>query len=49
MAELFRYRDIVFGRPMADVEVERPDLPDTLADAYAAGLPVLRFLATLRD
>jgi len=49
MAELFRYRDIVFGRPMADTEVERPDLPDTLADAYQAGMPVLRFLATLRD
>jgi uncharacterized protein (TIGR02453 family) len=49
MADLFRYRDIVFGRPMADTEVESPDLPDTLAEAYAAGLPVLRFLATLRD
>jgi uncharacterized protein (DUF2461 family) len=49
MADLFRYRDIVFGRRMADAEVENPSLPDTLADAYEAGLPVLRFLATLRD
>ena len=49
MADLFRYRDIVFGRPLADAEVESPSLPDTLADAYEAGLPVLRFLATLRD
>lgn len=48
MADLFRYRDIVFGRRLADAEVESPDLPDILADAYEAGLPVLRFLATLR-
>ena len=50
MADLFRYRDIVFGRPMADAEVERPDLPDTLADAYAgrdAGLALPRHAARL--
>ncbi len=49
MADLFRYRDIVFGRRLADDEVQSPDLPDILAEAYLAGLPVLRFLATLRD
>ena len=49
MAEMFRYKDIVFGRRLADAEIRSPDLPDILADAYAAALPVFRFLATLRD
>jgi len=49
MAELLRWKDIVFGRRLSDAEVGSPDLPDQLADAYAAALPVFRFLATLRD
>ena len=48
MADLFRYKDVVFGRPLSDAEVCSPDLPDILADAYAAGLPVFRFLSTIR-
>ncbi len=47
-ADLLKSRDIVFGRRLADDEVLSPDLPDTLADAYAAAMPVFRFLATLR-
>jgi uncharacterized protein (TIGR02453 family) len=47
MADMFRFKDIVFGRQMSDAEIRSPDLPDILADAYAAALPVLRFLATL--
>ena len=42
MADLFRYKDVVFGRRLSDDEVCSPDLPDILADAYAAahaGLP----------
>jgi hypothetical protein len=49
MAELFRYKDVVLGRNLADQEVLSPDLPDTLADAFAAAMPVFAFLATLRD
>ena len=49
MADLFRYKDIVFGRNLSDDEIRSPELPDILADAYAAALPVFRFLATLRD
>jgi uncharacterized protein (TIGR02453 family) len=48
MADLFRYKDVVFGRRLADDEVLSPALPDTLADAFAAGMPVFRLLATIR-
>lgn len=48
MADMFRFKDIVFGRPLTDDEVYSPALPDIVADSYAAALPVLRFLATLR-
>ena len=48
MAELFRYKDVVFGRRLSDAEVFSPSLPDTIADAFAAGMPVFRFLATVR-
>ena len=47
MADYFRWKDIVFGRRLADDEVLSPKLPDTLADGYAAALPVFRFLSTL--
>ena len=48
MADLLRYKDVVFGRHLSDAEVLSPSLPDTLADAYAAGMPVFRFLDTIR-
>ena len=48
MVDLFRWKDVIFGRQLADAEVCASDLPDRLADAYAAALPVFRFLATLR-
>ncbi len=47
MADLLRYKDVVFGRRLSDDEVLSPSLPDTLADAFAAGMPVFRFLATI--
>jgi uncharacterized protein (DUF2461 family) len=48
MADMFRWKDVVFGRRLSDAEVCSPDLPDVLADGYATALPVFRFLATLR-
>jgi uncharacterized protein (DUF2461 family) len=48
-ADWFRWKDIVFGRPLTDDEVADPGLPELLADGYAAALPVFRFLATLRS
>jgi uncharacterized protein (TIGR02453 family) len=46
-AELLRMRDVVFGRRLSDAEVLSPSLPDTIADAFAAAMPVLRMLAEL--
>jgi uncharacterized protein (TIGR02453 family) len=47
MAHMFRWKDVIFGKRLSDAQVLSAKLPDTLADAYAAALPVLRFLATL--
>jgi uncharacterized protein (TIGR02453 family) len=47
MADLFRYKDIVFGRYLVDDEVYAPDLPDHLADAYGKATPVFRLLSSL--
>jgi uncharacterized protein (TIGR02453 family) len=47
MADLLRYKDIVFGRRLSDDEVYSPDLPDILAGAYATATPVFRFLSRL--
>ena len=47
LADLLRWKDVIFGRRLSDREVLSPNLPDTLADGYAAAMPVLRFLATL--
>jgi uncharacterized protein (TIGR02453 family) len=47
MADLFRYKDIVFGRRLSDDEVYSPDLPDILARAYSTATPVFRFLSGL--
>ena len=47
LARLFLWKDVVFGRPLSDDEVLSPDLPDRLAEGYAAAAPVFRFLASL--
>jgi uncharacterized protein (TIGR02453 family) len=47
MARMFLWKDVVFGRRLSDDEVLSPDLPDRLAEGYAAAGPVFRFLATL--
>ena len=49
MADLLRYKDVVFGRRLSDDEVYSPELPDILADAYATATPVFRFLVTSLD
>ena len=46
-ADLLRLKEVVFGRRLEPDEAYRPDLPDRLADTYAAGRPVLRLLASL--
>ena len=47
LADMFRYKDVVFGRQLSDDEIRSPDLPDILADGYAAAVPVFGFLSTL--
>jgi uncharacterized protein (TIGR02453 family) len=47
MAEMFRYKDVIFGHQLSDDEIRSPGLPDILADAYGAAVPVFRFLSTL--
>jgi uncharacterized protein (TIGR02453 family) len=47
LAHMFRWKDVVFGRRLADEEVFSPDLPDRLAEGYAAATPVFRFLEGL--
>jgi uncharacterized protein (DUF2461 family) len=47
LADLLRWKDVIFGRRLSDREVLSRDLPDTLADGYAAAAPVFRFLAGL--
>jgi uncharacterized protein (TIGR02453 family) len=46
-AELLKLKDVTFGRPLSDDEVLSPDLPDLLADTFAAAVPLLRLLARL--
>ena len=45
--DLLRLKDVVFGRSLADDEIQSPDLPDRLAETFAAATPVLRLLASL--
>ena len=47
-ADMFRWKDVVFGRRLSDDDVCSPDLPDQLTAAYVAAMPVFRFLETLR-
>lgn len=46
-ADLLKLKDVTFGRRLTSEEVLSPDLPDTLADAFAAATPVMRLLAEL--
>jgi len=45
--ELLKLKDVTFGRPLADAEVQAPSLPTTIADALADAVPLLRLLAAL--
>lgn len=47
MADMFRWKDVIFGKRLSDAQVLSAKLPDTLADGYATAVPVLRFLANL--
>ena len=46
-AELLRFKDVVFGRRLADDVATSPDLPEVIAESLATARPVFRLLAGL--
>jgi uncharacterized protein (TIGR02453 family) len=46
-AGLLKLKGVVFMRRLSDADAESPDLPGTLADTLALGVPLLRLLASL--
>jgi uncharacterized protein (TIGR02453 family) len=46
-ADLLRKKNVTFGRRLSDDEALSPDLPVTLADAFAVATPLMRYLAEL--
>ena len=46
-ADLLRKKNVTFGRRLSDDDAFSPHLPSILADAFAAGTPLLRYLAAI--
>ena len=46
-AELLKLKDVTFGRRLSDDDALSPELPDIVADDFAAAVPVMRLLASL--
>jgi uncharacterized protein (TIGR02453 family) len=46
-ADILRKKNVTFGRRLSDAEALSPDLPSILADAFAIGTPLLRYLASV--
>jgi uncharacterized protein (TIGR02453 family) len=44
-ADVLRKKNVTFGRRLSDAEALSPTLPALLADAFAVGTPLLRYLA----
>jgi len=44
-ADVLRKKNVTFGRRLSDTEAFSPRLPVLLADAFAVGTPLLRYLA----
>jgi uncharacterized protein (TIGR02453 family) len=47
-AELLRLKDVTYGRELSSDEVFSADLPQILAQDFAAAVPVMRWLASLQ-
>ena len=47
MADMLRWKDVVFGKSLSDDEVLSSKLPDKIAEGFATAQPVFAFLATL--
>ena len=48
-ADLLRKKNVTFGRRLSDAEATEPAPADVLADAFATGTPLMRYLATIGD
>jgi len=46
-ADVLRKKNVTFGRRLADGDAVSPRLPSILADAFATGTPLLRYLASI--
>ena len=46
-ADLLRMKNVTFGRRLSDDDAQSPNLPATIADAFATATPLLRYLATI--
>ena len=46
-ADLLRKKNVTFGRRLADTDVMSPDLPSVIAETFATGTPLLRYLASI--
>ena len=46
-ADFLRKKNVTFGRRLADDDAFSPRLPSILADAFAIGTPLLRYLASI--
>jgi uncharacterized protein (TIGR02453 family) len=46
-AETLKLKDVIFGRRLSDADAESPELPDVIADSFAAAVPLLRWLAAI--
>ena len=46
-ADLLRKKNVTFGRRLSDDEALSASLPTLLADTFATGTPLLRYLASL--
>jgi uncharacterized protein (TIGR02453 family) len=46
-ADLFRKKNVTFGRRLSDAEATSPDLPSVITASFKVGTPLLRYLATI--
>ncbi len=46
-ADLLRKKNVTFGRKLSDAEATSPELPSFLAESFAVGTPLLRYLASI--
>jgi uncharacterized protein (TIGR02453 family) len=44
-ADLLRKKNVTFGRRLSDADATSPDLPSVIAESFAVGTPLLRYLA----